>query len=184
MITAWRIVKQRYAAAAFDGEAARLFGGRWNSPGVAVVYVASSRSLAVLETAVHLDRSTLLSAFVLIPCEFDERLVTIVPQHTLPVAWRRNPPRPTVAEVGDSWVKAARTAILQVPSAIIEPERNYLLNPAYPDFAQIKVGEPETFEFDPRLISCSSADVRPACSSPIRQPEVSVRPRMSTPSWT
>ena len=153
MITAWRIVKRRYAATAFDGEGARLFGGRWTSPGVAVVYIASSRSLAALEMAVHLDRSTLLSTFVLIPCKFDDRLVLRVPRRTLPVDWRRDPPPPSLAEIGDRWVKTATTAVLEVPSAVIEAEWNYLLNPAHPDFAHIKVGDPESFEFNPRLLS-------------------------------
>ena len=152
MIAAWRIVKQRHSANAFDGEGARLFGGRWNSPGVAVVYVASSRSLAALEMAVHLDRSTLLSSFVLIPCEFDDRFVTSVPRDTLPIDWRRDPPPPRLAEIGDAWVGAAATAVLQVPSAVIEAETNYLLNPAHPDFGRIRVGAPEKFEFDSRLI--------------------------------
>ena len=152
MITAWRIVKQHYAATAFDGEGARLFGGRWNSPGVAVVYVASSRSLAALEMAVHVDRSTLLSSFVLIPCEFEERFVTALPLQVLPADWRRDPPSPTLAEIGDAWARTARSAVLEIPSAVIDAEKNYLLNPAHPDFARIRVGGAEKFEFDPRLI--------------------------------
>jgi RES domain-containing protein len=39
VIEAWRIVKRRWAATAFDGEGARRFGGRWNAPGRPVVYV-------------------------------------------------------------------------------------------------------------------------------------------------
>lgn len=152
MLTAWRIVKKRYAGTAFDGEGARQFGGRWNSPGVAVVYVASTRSLAALEMAVHLDRSTLLSTFVLIPCEFDERIVTAVAHDTLPAQWRRNPSPPELAQIGDVWVKSAESAVLAVPSAIIEQETSFLLNPAHPDFSKIKVGKPQDFEFDPRLI--------------------------------
>lgn len=151
MLTAWRIVKKRGAANAFDGEGARLFGGRWNSPGVAVVYVASSRSLAALEMAVHLDRSMLLASFVLIPCRFDERLVTTVNRSTLPAQWRRDPASSTLAAIGDGWVKAGESAVLQVPSAIVEAETNFLLNPAHGDFRLIKIGAAEDFEFDPRL---------------------------------
>jgi RES domain-containing protein len=152
LLTAWRIVKKRYAGTAFDGEGARQFGGRWNSPGVAVVYVASTRSLAVLEMAVHLDRSTLLSTLVLIPCELDERIVTAVAHDTLPAQWRRDPFPPELAKIGDAWVRSARSAALAVPSAIIEQETSFLLNPAHPDFSKIKVGKPQDFEFDPRLI--------------------------------
>ena len=55
MPRAWRLVKARHAAGAFDGEGARLHGGRWNSRGARVVYVSSSRSLAALELLVHLE---------------------------------------------------------------------------------------------------------------------------------
>lgn len=39
-----------------DGEGARLYGGRWNSPGLAIVYTANTLALAILETRVHLRR--------------------------------------------------------------------------------------------------------------------------------
>jgi RES domain-containing protein len=150
--TAWRIVKKRFAERAFDGEGARLFGGRWNSPGVPVIYVSSTRALAVLEMAVHLDRAALLSSFVLVPCEFNERLMTQVTAPQLPRQWRRNPPLPDLARVGDGWVRSAASAVLAVPSAIIPEEVNLLLNPAHPDFATISLGPPHDFEFDRRLI--------------------------------
>jgi RES domain-containing protein len=152
MITAWRIVKKRHARRAFDGEGARRFGGRWNSPGVSAVYVASSRSLAALEMAVHLDPSALLMSFVLIPCEFAERLVTAVDRSALPSRWRRDPSPPELAAIGDAWIKEARSAVLAVPSAIIEHESNFLLNPAHPGFSQIRIGKPQDFEFDTRLV--------------------------------
>ena len=102
--------------------------------------------------AVHLDRSTLLTSFVLIPCEFDERLVTAVAHGSLPPQWRRDPPPPELAQLGDAWANAAQSAVLAVPSAIIENEMNFLLNPAHPDFSQIRIGDPQDFEFDQRLI--------------------------------
>ncbi len=152
MLTAWRIVKKQHAARAFDGEGARLFGGRWSSPGVPVVYVSSTRALAALELAVHLDRSALLASFVLIPCEFDETLVAKLDAAALPKQWRRYPPLPELAAIGDGWVKQAQSAVLSVPSAIISDETNYLLNPAHPDFSRIRVGKALAFEFDQRLI--------------------------------
>lgn len=152
MLTAWRIVKRQHAVSAFDGEGAHLFGGRWNSPGVPVVCVAGTRSLAVLEMAVHLDRSTLLASFVLIPCEFDERLVTTIDRPVLPTQWRSDPPPPKLAAIGDAWVKQAPSAVLAVPNAIIEEETNFLLNPAHPGFSKITIGDPQDFKFDLRLI--------------------------------
>ena len=60
MTRAWRIIKSRFAAEAFSGEGARLYGGRWNSPGTAMVYTAGSVSLATLELLVHLDNTSVL----------------------------------------------------------------------------------------------------------------------------
>src|SRR5262245_29579658 len=70
-LTAWRIVKARHAANAFDGEGARLEGGRWNSPGTPTVYTSQSAALAALELLVHLGRGSILSAYTLIPCTFE-----------------------------------------------------------------------------------------------------------------
>lgn len=152
MRTAWRIVKKQYAATAFDGEGSRLYGGRWNSPGQRPVYVAGARSLAALEMLVHLDRVTLLESFVLIPCDFSESLVVTVDRVTLPARWRRYPAPSELAAIGDEWIQSARSAVLAVPSVVIEDEINFLLNPAHPDFRTISIGVPERFEFDERLV--------------------------------
>jgi RES domain-containing protein len=69
----------------------------------------------------------------------------------LPEGW--NDPIPSVAtrDLGTNWVKLGATAILSVPSSIVPRERNYLLNPNHPDFAKIRFGAPEPFQFDSRL---------------------------------
>jgi RES domain-containing protein len=45
-----------------------------------------------------------------------------------------------------------RSAILEVPSAVIPRESNYLLNPAHPQFGRIRVAGRAPFSFDPRLL--------------------------------
>jgi RES domain-containing protein len=151
-ITAWRIVKARHAASAFDGEGARVEGGRWNSPGTAVVYTSQSAALAALEMLVHLGRGSILAAYVLIRCTFDEGLVSGLDRRRLPKNWRSYPPPPELQLIGDEWVKSGTSAVLDVPSAIIETESNYLLNPQHRDFQAIRVMRPQPFEFDLRLL--------------------------------
>ena len=90
-LTAWRITKRKHAKTAFSGEAARQFGGRWNHPGVAVVYTAGSQSLAALEMLVHLDSSELLQKYVLFEVAIEESLVTQVERSQLPRDWRADP---------------------------------------------------------------------------------------------
>jgi RES domain-containing protein len=150
-VTAWRITKRKHARNAFTGEGAREFGGRWNNPGTAVVYTAQYQSLAALEMLVHLDSSELLQKYVLIGLEFDESLVKRVEPSELPKQWRSEPPAPAVRSIGDEWVIAGTSAVLQVPSALVPDEANFLLNPKHKDFAQVTFGKPLAFRFDPRL---------------------------------
>jgi len=152
MISAWRIVKARHVASAFDGEGARLTGGRWNSRGTALVYTAESESLATLEMLVHLGAGAALASYVLIRCQFQEALVTDVDNRAIPSASRMSPPPPELATIGDAWVGAGTSAVLRVPSAIARSEVNYLLNPRHSDFRKVRVGDPSAFVFDPRLI--------------------------------
>lgn len=151
MVTAWRIVKRKHARTAFSGEGARRFGGRWNSPGVAAVYTSQSQSLAALEMAVHLDSSELLDRYVVFKVEFDESLITHVDPRELPKNWKSHPPPSKVRAIGDAWAAAGTAAVLQVPSATVPGESNFLLNPLHRDFTQLKIGNPSPFRFDPRL---------------------------------
>ena len=151
-ITAWRILKARHAASAFDGEGARVEGGRWNSPGTPVVYTSQSAALAALEMLVHLGRGSILVAYVLIPCTFDDALVSQLDRRRLPKNWRSYPAPPELQLIGDKWVKSGASAVLEVPSAVIETDSNYLLNPHQRDFQTIRVMDPQPFEFDLRLL--------------------------------
>lgn len=148
----WRIVKRTRTAGAFDGEGARRTGGRWNSPGTRVVYTAEHASLAALELLAHLQRSSVLMSYALIPCEIPDELVERVDRKQLPRTWRSSPAPAALQRLGDAWAASRRSVALEVPSAIVEVERNVLLNPAHPDFARVAVGEPIAFAYDLRLV--------------------------------
>jgi RES domain-containing protein len=152
MPEAWRILKAKHVATAFSGKGAADNGGRWNSPGVPVVYTSSTKSLAALESLVHLNPPVLFR-YVVIRIIFDDALVEIVPAKTLPAEWWVEPPSTSSQAVGDAWMRAARSAVLALPSVIISGEPNYLLNPAHPDLKKISIGKPEKFTFDPRSLT-------------------------------
>lgn len=153
MINAWRISKTRYAATAFDGEGARLNGARWNSAGTRVAYASQSVALATLEVLVGLQDTAVLSSYSLTRIEFPEVLVEVLDKHALPATWNHHPPSPETQRVGDLWVARARSAVLEVPSAVVEAEHNYLLNPRHPQFGTVLVHAPEPFQLDPRLLA-------------------------------
>jgi len=152
-IDAWRIVKTKHSATEFSGNGAKTYGGRWNSPGVAVVYVSGSMSLALLETLVHIQSEDLLKhRYLLYKVTFNDSLVTAVDPATLPKNWRKSPSPARIQQIGDLWVARAKSAILQVPSPIVPTEWNYLLNPAHPNFTKITIAPNQPVQFDPRLI--------------------------------
>ena len=152
IIAAWRLVKTRHLAGAFDGEGAREYGGRWNSPGMAVVYLAETLSLAALEVLVHLHDASPLPAYSAVPVHFDARLMWAVKLRDLPRDWRASPPPPELRAIGDAWVRAGKSAVLAVPSAVVETERIFLLNPAHPGFRRVHIGRPQPFAMDERLV--------------------------------
>ncbi len=149
---AWRIVQAHVADRAFTGEGARRYGGRWNSKGFAVVYTSSSISLAILEVFVHIPIYDILEEYVFIPVEFDQKWSIALNPDELPDNWNKGPSPQAIKQIGDSWVEGRQSVILEVPSAIVPTEKNYLINPAHPDFSKLKIGSPAKFEFDPRLI--------------------------------
>jgi len=151
MASAWRIVRKARAADAFSGEGARQYGGRWNSPGIPIIYASAHQSLAALEILVHLQPRGSLE-FVAFRIELPGELITRVSIPSLPTGWRGEPPGLATMQIGDEWARAGRSAVLAVPSAIIPEEVNHLLNPAHPDYRQIVIHPPEAFTFDPRLI--------------------------------
>lgn len=153
MLTIWRIVKQRHAKTAFSGEGARLYGGRWNRPGTAMVYAAGSQSLAILEMLVHLDSPDLLKRYVLFGIAVDESLVTKLDRTALPKNWKKDPAPTKVQAIGDAWATGFESVVLSVPSVLVPSESNFLINPRHPDFSRLSVGRPLSFRFDTRLAS-------------------------------
>lgn len=152
-IRSWRLVKTRFVQHAFDGEGARLYGGRWSSPELPVVYTSATASLAVLEVFANAQsRAELLTHFQLLSCMFDESLVTRLKRSDLPSNWRQSPAPARLQEIGDEWLRAASSLVLEVPSSIIEHESNYLINPLHHHFKRLKRSAPETFVIDLRLI--------------------------------
>jgi RES domain-containing protein len=152
-VVVWRLLRRPFSRAPLSGEGARLHGGRWNPPGVALVYTSASLSLAALEQLVHADPADLLpSDLVAVEIRVPDRLrVEEVRVDSLPRDWARHPAPDTLASLGAAWVSSGRTALLRVPSAVVPTESNLLVNPAHPDAARLLVRSRSPFSFDPRL---------------------------------
>lgn len=151
MPTVYRICKTKYATTAFDGEGAFRFGGRWNRRDTRMIYAAGSLALAALEMLVHLDDDDLISAYSYIAADIPAELILPVKIFLpLPKNWSTSPTPASLQKLGDDWVREQVSAVLEVPTAIVPREKNYLLNPTHPDFAKIKLEKPGRFVFDER----------------------------------
>jgi RES domain-containing protein len=147
----WRICRRRHAADAASGEGARLFGGRWNSRGVRVVYASTSLALAALETFVNLEPNLRPADLVFIEGEIPDAVkIGRVDPKILPARWHETR-EGSLRRFGDDWIREGKSAALLVPSAAIRGEWNLLLNPAHSDFPIIEFRDPRPFEFDVRM---------------------------------
>ncbi|MBW1801384.1 MAG: RES family NAD+ phosphorylase [Deltaproteobacteria bacterium] len=151
MITSWRVVKAIFQNSAFDGEGARIYGGRWNSKGTPVVYTAGSLALASLEILVNIPNDQLLQQLVRIPVEFSPKFVSEIDVTILTDHWDGYPASHETKLIGDQWVKNRHSVILKVPSAIIPEEFNYLINPYHPDFKKLSIGSPAVYYLNSRF---------------------------------
>jgi RES domain-containing protein len=153
MPSAWRIVRAARVNSAFTGEGARVYGGRWNSRGTAVIYVSEHESLAALELFVHLTPLSPNDRYRSFRLEWEGKLTEYFPVKSLPPHWNAEPPTFQTMQIGDEWVRAGKSVALAVPSVLSTSEMNFLLNPKHAHFKKIKISQPIEYRFDSRLLN-------------------------------
>ena len=135
------------------GTGAKLFGGRWNHRGTAVVYTSETRALATVELLVHVSLSNAPRGLMIATIEIPDKIVPEeVPRASLPRGWRGYPPPREVADLGTGWAKSKKSLLLRVPSAVVKQEYNILINPLHSEMQRVVLRQVEAFEFDRRLI--------------------------------
>jgi RES domain-containing protein len=149
----FRLSKSQYASE-LSGEGARLFGGRWNSKGIEVIYTSETRSLALAETLVHLSlkRFTSFTHSLLVLTLPETTFVEEINLKELPADWNKFPSPPALANLGDKWAKDKNSVALKVPAAAVLGEYNFLLNPNHPEFKNIR-WRIEKFPYDERIFN-------------------------------
>ncbi len=153
--TVWRIATDAPTCEADDmtGAGAKLTGGRWNEKGVSVVYAAQNRSLACLETIVHLNAGGLpLNRYlveVAIPDDVWGAREEVVA--TKLVGWDARPASRTSIGFGTEWARSRRAPILVVPSVVVPEEANVLVNPLHPSSASLIARKVRLWTYDPRV---------------------------------
>lgn len=148
----YRIADRRFGPT--DGEGARRYGGRWNSPGRAVIYACTSLPGAMLEKLVHTGRRIPKNQ-VCVTFEMPDDL----PIRELSLAqvpgWDASDQEAS-RRAGDAWLEEAATTVLLVPSVVFDVERNALINPMHRDFPQVQVVDISPVRWDARLFEPAS----------------------------
>jgi RES domain-containing protein len=144
----YRITLAQYAASLI----APGSQGRWNGQGQFMIYTAGSRALACLENLVHRDSEGLQQLFKVAVVHIPDSVsIARIGISELPQGWTDYSRQRHTRQLGNAWLRGLGSCVLQVPSAIIPHEYNYLLNPAHPQFGLIAITAIEDFSFDGRL---------------------------------
>jgi RES domain-containing protein len=147
----FRLSRRKYADT-FSGKGAGITGGRWNSIGTEVIYVATNRSLAMAEVAVSLSMGTLPDDYMMLTIYVPESLAILhLSQDDLPIDWNIVPHLGATKQIGDDFIRRNQHCLLRVPSAVTKGDYNLLINPFHSEFQQIKIIHSDPFPFDHRM---------------------------------
>src|SRR5207237_6827912 len=97
---------------AFTGEGSRVYGGRWNSRGTAIVYVSAHESLAALELLVHSMPLSPIERYFSFRLEWNDNLTEYFPVKKLPPDWNAEPPTSASTRIGGEWARRASSVAL------------------------------------------------------------------------
>ncbi|RZJ71727.1 RES family NAD+ phosphorylase [Flavobacterium sp.] len=149
---AYRLSTAKYASV-LSGYGAALKGARWNSQGIEMIYMATNRSLAMAEVAVHMSIGTLPPDYMMITIHIPDDTSTYrLPQNSLPPDRDTFPHSITTQAIGDAFIFEKKFCVMQVPSAVTKGDYNLLINPGHPEFKMIRIISSVKFPFDTRLI--------------------------------
>jgi RES domain-containing protein len=149
----WRIAAdtRQYRAADLSGGGAARRPGRWNDTGEPVIYAAPAISMAVLETAAHIDDKGLPLNRYLLEIEVPDDVWTLREEldvATLPSTWSAIPAGQASVRIGSAWLASLRSPILLVPSVVVPEERTSLINPAHKESKRITARVVRQFEYN------------------------------------
>ena len=148
-MTVYRITNETYKDD-ISGSGAALYGSRWNSKGIYLLYTSQFISLSILESLVHLKRQEIPSSQFLLHIEIpDEREIAEISYKKIKKNWREE--IDYTQWLGDQFIQNKQSLIFKVPSVIVPQENNFLLNPLHPDFKKVKIITSELLELDKRL---------------------------------
>jgi RES domain-containing protein len=145
----YRITNETYKSD-ISGNGAALYGSRWNSRGLPLLYTSQFISLSILECLVHLKKGEIPPTQYLLHIEIpDENEVAEISAQKIKTNWEREPDY--TQWLGDQFLQNRQNVVLKVPSAIVPQESNFLLNPLHENFKKVRIVFSELLQLDKRL---------------------------------
>lgn len=146
----YRITKKQHAD--LLGLGGLYSWGRWHEKGNRVIYGSESRSLAAWEKFVHISDINLLpDDLVLMQIEIPDNRIKLINETKLPKGWKGFPYINYTIKIGTDFLRSTENVIMRIPSAVIEKEYNYLINPASDLITECKIKSTIPFAFDKRV---------------------------------
>ncbi len=134
------------------GKGAEKSGGRWNSKGTPMIYTCESRALCTTEIAVHTPLGNIPEGYELITFTVPDTIKILKSdEKNLPADWKLFPHSHSTQTIGDRFIADNICLIFKVPSAVVQGEYNFLINPYHEDIKVLKIVSIEPFNFDHRL---------------------------------
>ena len=147
----YRITKTQYIND-LSGEGSRLYGGRWNKAGDAMLYFSQNLSLSLLEIIVHVDYAQLPLDYSFLEVEIpDSNIKKIQSIDFIEPKWSTEKAVNQLQMLGSNWLKKKESLAMMVPSAVMNQENNIIVNPFHKDFEKLKIIRTDKMDFDPRL---------------------------------
>ncbi len=135
-----------------SGAGAKLFGGRWNSKGIPILYTSQHISLTILEMLVNNQFKDFSIPLSLVKISLPDNVSSNnIELDKLKTEWMED--ISYTKFMGNEFVKSMTNLFIQVPSAVIQEEHNFLINPLHKDFKKVKIIEVKSFRTDKRLFS-------------------------------
>lgn len=146
----YRISKRQYIND-LSGFGAANFPGRWNSKGVYVLYTAATPSLALLESVVHMNK-IVQAEYSMATIYLPDDSFALLKESILPDGWAAFPPPDKLKKFGDDFILNQEALAFKLPSSIMPEDFNFLINPAHPDFKNVKIQSVRKLTIDNRLL--------------------------------
>ena len=135
-----------------SGIGAKLYGARWNTKGTPMLYCSGHISLAILELLVHSQFKNFSIDLDLIIIQLPVNVAAAeISAKKIKANWEKD--AGYTQFIGDEFIRNKQDLILKVPSAVIQEESNFLVNPLHPDFKKVKILDTRSFKTDERLFS-------------------------------